>query len=549
MFGNLGMSVATTHVAVTAWLYRTVMSPGFGAILNPVQSLMQKAWGERLFIPLIGIAVGLTGLYFVLRARRGNLAEAGTQSAKTGLIVLVAAAAVIYPLLIGPAIDKALTGGIGTVNELASGVESRDTPDLIAANLHEAALYNQWLSSTFGTSDGALNQKVAAEYGPRLFNDSALTRAEARQIEQDPSKAEDIVNGKVDDYVDAANEIKDKYPTVYAYVAGNHGDTAFGAGITAWFAAAVGTAFLIYALTKLALAMVIIRLAVALFPGLALLAQHPKGHKYGMKVLNYSWTAIVTAFFYGAAAVTFVVIAIRNVLDPMSTLNMWARLAVLALLTLGMFVVAHKIGLADEMRKARALWDGKKRRVVATEIAPEVQPQTADDMLRPQPAVASAPTSPPAESFMSTARPQPEGPAGGGAAGLTRTVFTPKTAPIDIGDVTATPTTPAAKGAIMQGAAQGAAANAAGVVAVTAITGGTATGPMIAAAAAKGAAAGGATTAISRTRGPAKAVDPSEVWSPEKGSPAPGPSTARSTISDGQRVYNIYTPTTSGAAK
>jgi hypothetical protein len=248
--------------------------------------------------------------------------------------------------------------------------------------------------------------------------------------------------------------------------------------------------------------------------------------------------------------VTFVVIAIRNVLDPMSTLNMWARLAVLALLTLAMFVVAHKIGLADEMRKARALWDGKKRRVVATEITPEVKPQTADDMLRPQPAVASAPTSPPAESFMSTARPQPEGPAGGGAAGLTRTVFTPKAAPIDIGDVTATSAAPAAaKGAIVQGAAQGAAANAAGVVAVTALTGGTATGPMIAAAAAKGAAAGGATTAISRTRRSAEAVDPSEVWSPEKGRPAPGPSTARSTISDGQRVYNIYTPTTTGAAK
>jgi hypothetical protein len=558
MLGNIGMSIATTHVAVTAWLYRTVMGGAFGSLLDPVQTAMQKAWGNKLFVPLVGLTIVFVGLFFVWRSRQANIALAGEQSAKTALIAMFAVAAVIYPLLIGSTVDKAMTQGIGTVNETLSGKDSRDPADLIAANVHEAVLYNQWLASTFGTSDGPLNQKVAAEYGPRLFNDGALTRTEAKTIADDPDKAQEIIDKKVDDYFDAANEIKEKYPTVYPYVAGKHAEAAAGAGTVALLAAIMACAFMIYALLKLAFAQVIIRVVIALFPGLALIAMHPKGHKYGFKALNFTWTAIVTAFFFGAAAVTYVIVAVRNVLDPTSNLNLWVKLLVLLVLTVALLVLAHKLGVADEFRKARAMWGTKKKGAVGTDVTDQMEqkrrPQTAKDVLSPDPARQGAPTAPPAEAQMRTARPQPQGPTGGGGAlSHTEPIYRTKGAPINIGDVTATTARPAAataKGAIAQGAAKGAAGNAAKVAVVSVATGGSATIPALAAAGAKGAAAGGAGSAIAHRKAQNAAVEPDQVWHPDsKQRPGSTLSTARPVISDGHRVYDIYHPTTSGASK
>lgn len=361
LLANAVFAGACVTIAFAVWLYRTVMSGVIGDLLDPVQTALQQGWGVGLLLPLLGIAMTVTGLYFIWKARDADVAEASTKSAVSAVIIAAGVVATLYPLLVGATVDRAVDEGMGAVASIVSQSDERTDPgDAVALNLHETILYRAWQQGTFGTGD--LNQKVADEYGPRLFAAKAFTRDEAAYLTAHPDKAEELADRKREAYKTAALEIQEKYPTVYPYVAGNKSDSWFGFALLALLSALVGTVFLVVALVKIAYALIALRFTIGVTPGVALVSQHPKLHHLAVGLGSVIWDALMKAAYYGVSVIIFVIAGIGGILDPALQWSPLVKIAVLALATYAGWMFAKRLGLANDLARLRFMARNAKER-------------------------------------------------------------------------------------------------------------------------------------------------------------------------------------------
>lgn len=525
---NFNQGVTSVTIATTTKLYRTVVNPAFGSIFDPIQQAAQRILGRGLFLPLIGITIGLTALYYAVKARRADVAGAATGSGKTLGIVMLGIVCVVFPLTIGAAVDKGIGQVVSTTSSLATGSDSGKEPaDQLAGAVTESILYATWAQATFGT--GAINEKVAKEYGPRLFKAAAYTRAEQAVIDADPSKAKAMADLKREHYKEVAKEIEEKYPDVYQWVAGNQQQAQFGYTVAGVIGVLIALVFLIYALFRMAYAMIVVRLAVGVGPAVALVAAFPRLHHLVAAVADVVLHALRSAAYFGAAGVLFTIVAVGTILSPSSQLHPVVKILAMLALTYAVWYGAKRLNIAALTAKAKQ--DEKERD--SERRAAEPTPSSASD------------------PFTVPDRPN-------------------RSAPVEVGFVSATPTASAGRAGVATrqvaaagaragiGAAKGAAVGAAQGAVFTAATLGTGAGA-IGGAAARGAAAGAAkgalgagtrgaitaaaTTAASRP----KATSGNVVFHPSADQKRPtsgaGPTTrprvGRATAS-GQRVYTIY---------
>ncbi|MGL5850567.1 MAG: hypothetical protein ACRCZD_07245, partial [Phycicoccus sp.] len=269
---SLFFTLTKVTVAVVVVLARVIFDPDFMALLTPVFQYASIALGERFFIPLIGIAVLATALWMATRSRR-RVAENADTAAGVVVVITIAVAAMIYPFTLGAAVDKAMSGAVGTAADAITRTDgTRDVADSLGSMLTKSLVYETWVTAHFGRG----NTAAARKYGPTLWSASTLTRAEEATIAKDPGKAQAIFTEKKETSQRILEAVENEYPSAYPYLAGDQGRARVGYAFVAWFAATSSLLVLGYSLYRVVWALVFLRLAVTVVPLIAIAAQHPR---------------------------------------------------------------------------------------------------------------------------------------------------------------------------------------------------------------------------------------------------------------------------------
>lgn len=391
---NWTIGLSTALQALVTRLYYTVFDGGLGDALQPLSELAAQALGWSILLPLLGVAVCATGLWFIARSRRGDLVETVSKSAGTMVIIGLGVAAFIYPVTVGRAVDDGMGQAVAAVNQTVAG--SRDTIEtveqrkdavgddaeqredegrrvlegqnglaaaaafaaldaakqaapggksatsIIASNVHEATLWNSWKQATFGRG----NDAAAREFGPTLFKNSAFTRAEAEQISKDPGKAKDLREKKQDAYVDAAKAMEKKYPAAYEHLAGKHIGNRLGFWTVGGLLGTLAAISLVgYSLIRLIWASVVTRIGIGAAPIIALGAQFPTLQDKALELVKFVARAIWTAVVFGAVTAVYVVGGLGAILSPNNDMHLMVKLLLLVLTSAAVWVLLKRLGL------------------------------------------------------------------------------------------------------------------------------------------------------------------------------------------------------------
>lgn len=401
---NWTIGLSTTLQALVTRLYYVVFDGGLGDALQPFSELAAQALGWSILLPLLGVAVCATGLWFIARSRRGDLVESISKSAGTLVIIGLGVAAFIYPVTIGRAVDNGMGEAVAAVNQTVAG--SRDTIEtveqrkdavgedaeqredegrlvlegqngpaaagavaaldaakqaapggksatsIIASNVHEATLWNSWKQATFGRG----NDAAAREFGPTLFKNSAFTRAEAERISKDPSKAKDLREQKQQAYVDAAKKMQKKYPAAYEHLAGKHIGNRFGFWMVGGLLGTLAAISLVgYSLIRLIWASVVTRIGIGAAPIIALGAQFPTFQDKALELVKWVARAIWTAVVFGAITAVYVVGGLGAILSPNNDMHLMVKLLVLVLTSLAVWRLLRRLGLVTGRPKTPSI--------------------------------------------------------------------------------------------------------------------------------------------------------------------------------------------------
>ena len=387
---NAMTSLGAAGIAVAVKLTRLVMQGDFGSLWLPLQRHALAFLGEGIFKPLLGLAVFLTGLVILSRARRGDVAGETRASSFAALIIVAGFAAVLHGLTIGAAVDNGVTSTFASANQLLSkseGSTTREPGDAVASNLVGQVLYQTWANEMFGG-----NEKVANEYGPRLFAAGALTRDEQRQIDADPSTAAKIRDTKKNQYKSIAKEIESKYPQTYAHLAGNDTRARSGYAFAGFIGALAGVGYLIYALVKMIWAMVIVRVGIGVTPLVALVAQMPRWQHLAMELLTWMVEAVAKAAIFGFLFVVFLVGGIGGIMDPATTWHPLVKAAALILASVAMHKLLARMGLTREWNAPRLRRHASTRTTSRDQVPnPEPGPRHVGNVTLSSPAGAPVP--------------------------------------------------------------------------------------------------------------------------------------------------------------
>lgn len=291
-------------VAVVVLLLRYAYAPSTLEIFNPVQELAANALGSTVFMVLFGLFLVAAAVVMLFRHRDGDVRGALTHGGWVLALTVGGVAATLYPLSIGPAVDNAVTGLVAQVNSTvakASGNDTLSAADGVGANVVQSVLYPTWCAGMVGRFNG----ETADEFCPRLLAASTITRAEWAEAQGDPEKMTALKEAKQEAFLDVADDLEKADPAAYEYLNGEHNDHR------TWYAALGGvgmlcaTLFIGTAGVLLLYGLIVLRVAIMLFPLVAMLGVIPSARHFVTKVVDYSFGALVTAVTFGAIAAVF----------------------------------------------------------------------------------------------------------------------------------------------------------------------------------------------------------------------------------------------------
>ncbi|EXG81363.1 putative membrane protein [Cryptosporangium arvum DSM 44712] len=274
---NMMLGVATFVVGLTNSVREHAYDPQ--EMWGWTDDLVGSASGalyERLFTALGVVSVVIVGGWLLWSARRGDMSNAATTAGWAVLVMVVTTAIAAWPVRAASVADGALTGSLGAVNsalhpnkdEVCGTTRCVDdrTPQRQASGVvSEVVLYRQWLSGELGSADS----QTAKKYGERLYAASAFTWQEAEEVRRDPTRREEIVKRKNQEWKDTAAEIKKSDQDAYEYLTGKQGTDRMGAAFTALISAAVAAPFDLISSILIIIAFLVIRLAVVFLPAIA----------------------------------------------------------------------------------------------------------------------------------------------------------------------------------------------------------------------------------------------------------------------------------------
>jgi hypothetical protein len=327
--GNLAMGGASVIVAITSAIHRQVSPPDLH-FLDGIVRTGTQAVKDALFTPWIGISFLLLAGWLVLRAMKGELHTVFTTGAAAVVLVGLAAVLVNQSVQMSSYFDGMASdtvGGIYSAMSPDTGGNPFDPASPRAGAVTSVVQYDNWLRGMVGDP----NSEVAKKYGTRLLNDTTYSQWEWATIQLAPGKEAAIDKTKGDDFTKIAKEIKANYPAAYRVLQGKTGDRA-GAGVFAFFSALCVAPFLAFADLLLFMGLLMVRVAVVVFPAIAIVAIFPRFRHLATGLVKTVLTGLFNALIFAAAS-AFDLLAIQQLVGPDAKIPRWFGLVLCAVLS------------------------------------------------------------------------------------------------------------------------------------------------------------------------------------------------------------------------
>jgi hypothetical protein len=262
-----------------------------------------------------GLGVAALGLYLIWQARQGNMSQTIRLTTWALFVIVATTGLAKYPVHAAHAADSTAAGvlaGIHSVvgpgpqnipeDECVLGgqacVDSRSVATRASDVAVEAVLYRPWLRAMLGTADSPTAQK----YGPALYDATTLTWGEAARADQSPQLRQQLLEEKAQTFIAVAEQIRTEDPLAYEHPQGIHGSDRFGAGLVALLSATAFAAFDGLASIIILIGFLIFRVAVVLFPLLAVFGIFKPASGPLRRVMNMSLAAFANIIVWGAGA-------------------------------------------------------------------------------------------------------------------------------------------------------------------------------------------------------------------------------------------------------
>ena len=280
------------------------------------------------------------------RAHKGQLSAAASWLGRASVIIVTGVACMFYTVGVGGAVDAGIRLGFQASSEVVTNVTGRTPADLVGSTMIDYVWYPAWLDATFGQDEAPRN-----EYAARLWKAGTFTVEEQTAINADPGTSKAKIDERREQYKAIMIEMQDKYPQTYRRAAGM--DT--GGALWSTLPGAVGNIaagwFLGICLVLMALGSAIARVAVGLYPFVAIPAVfhwlHHLAAQVAAMVVWAAWRGVVAGFAFFAYLVSCIGWVLRGTADP------FVKTAAILLISAAMFAVMRRFNVIPQSRRSR----------------------------------------------------------------------------------------------------------------------------------------------------------------------------------------------------
>ncbi|GAB3264834.1 hypothetical protein [Kineosporia babensis] len=349
--GNWVMEVPTTMVAATGAVLDAAFTPDFLGVFDPLITDVVDTLQRTVFERWAFVVVAALGVLLIWRSRHAALASSAGAIGWALLVMVLVTMVFRWPLVAGHAADQTVATTLSAVSTGLNGQGadgSADAGSAATSGMHQALLYESWLGGTFGSTDS----EVAKEYGPVIFDATALTWREAAIMQSDPEQGKQIVEAKQEKFAEAAEKIKAVDPDAYEYLTGKRSDSRVGYAMLALLAALCTVPFLFVAGLLVLGALIIVRFGIMLFPAFATLGLFPTMRTLVTGIGSTVAAALINALVFGIGA-SVTVLGMGVLLSPTSGTPGWLSIILMLLLTIVMWVALRPFRRLTQMVSTR----------------------------------------------------------------------------------------------------------------------------------------------------------------------------------------------------
>jgi len=306
---------------------------------NPLVERATTAIYERVFTVFGAVTLAIVGLYLIWRSRQADMNDTTTTAGWAVFVMVIVTAVAVWPVFAANFADGTLVQTLGVVHsaigprsdalppEQCSTQQCQDQrPPAVRASdqVTEALLYENWLRGVLGSADS----ETARRYGTALYEASSLSWAEAAEIRRDPSRRQEIIEAKADQWMRIAEQIRAEDPEAYEHLQGVNGMERVGAGFITLLSALCFALFDITTSILIILGFLVIRWAVIAAPviGTVAILRPASG---GLKRLgNAVIAAIFNVVIFGIGAAVYL-LAVSLILE--TNLPGWLQILLIVL--------------------------------------------------------------------------------------------------------------------------------------------------------------------------------------------------------------------------
>jgi hypothetical protein len=327
--GNIGMGGASVLVSITSAIHRQVSPPDLH-FLDGIVRTGTQAVKDALFTPLIGIAFLILAGWLVLRSIKGELHGVFTTGAAAVVLVGLAAVLVNQSVQMAGYFDQMASDTVGEIYSTMnpdSGGNPFDPASPRAGAVTDVVQYQNWLRGELGDP----NSEVAKKYGTRLLDATTYSQSEWSAIQADHTKEDAIDKTKETEFRAVADGVKKDYAAAYRVLQGKTGDR-LGAGMFAFFSALCVAPFLAFSDLLLFMGLLMVRVAVVVFPAIAIVAIFPRFRHLATGLVGTVGTGLFNALIFAAAS-AFDLLSIQQLVGPDAKIPRWFGLVLCALMS------------------------------------------------------------------------------------------------------------------------------------------------------------------------------------------------------------------------
>lgn len=341
--GNLYLTLAAIATALSVRLTRVVISGDLGALWDPVQQTLLTTVGGRMFLAASGIAFMAACVYVLWRrARLGQFSATATWGAKAAAITAAAVACMYFTVGVGGAVDRGIALGFSSAGEVVSESTGRDAADIVGSTMVDKVLYPTWQTMMFGNDTAARDK-----YSTTLWKASVFTVEEQDTVNKNPAAAATLIDTRRDAYKAAMVAMQQEFPQTYRVAAGIETGSQLWHGLGGLIATLAPVWFLLLCLTLMMMGSVVARVAIGLFPVVAVVAVFPRLHKLATDVATMVAKAVWRAFVASLAFFGFLVAGVGNIMR--TDAPMLVKVVAILFVSAAMFMILKRFNVTPNL--------------------------------------------------------------------------------------------------------------------------------------------------------------------------------------------------------